>query len=414
MKIKNKKAIVLPEVIRLIIAVLCIILLIMLAVQVYSIFTRSNELEQAKATLNEIMSMSSQLEKLGDSTNLLVIAPKEWSIVSIKDKLCICKISGDPTQVEKECSVSGTCQNIKATIYYFCGQANPKDIISNCLAMSQKESPGAQKLPFQLFLTKGVDGLILSVKPYSQAKSGDLTKGFFSSYLDSVLTDTLKTTIKNYIETPNEVNKAKVVKEINSNSVIKSASASGYNWQLKLWAMDTKVMNEFIYSYDSKNSCETTDYSGLAGIDTTRGFINLGIYLCKLKTTSTTPALGSVVGQSDPDKAELSEDLDASLENKNLQNYVLNYIKSSSADNEKLIRAQINSDYTVSGATASGHDDYKWQLKIGIPSNPPTDKIVYSYNVSSNSCSLFYWKSSTITLEGDERGPATLELYLCK
>jgi len=409
MKTKNKKAIVMPEVIRLIIAVLCIILLIMLAVQVYSIFNRSNELEQAKSTLNELVSMSSQLQKLGDSTSLMVLAPKDWSIVSIKDKLCICKLSGDPSQVEKECLAAGTCQNIKSSIYYFCGQANPTDIISNCLAMSQKESPGAQKLPFQLFLTKGVDNLLLSVKPYSQASSNDLTKGFFSSYLNSVLTDTLKTTIKNYIETPNEANKAKVVKEINSNSVIKNALASGYNWQLKFWAADTKIMNEFIYSYDSKGSCETTDYSGLAGIDTTRGFINLGIYLCKLKTVSTTPAPGSVVGQSDPDKAEIDIGLESALESSKFQYSILQYLKTSNLENENLIIAQLNKESVIDAATTA---NYKWQLKIGIPSNPPTEKIIYSYNPTIP-CPLFYSRNS-IVLDGDARGPSSLDLYLCK
>jgi D-alanyl-lipoteichoic acid acyltransferase DltB (MBOAT superfamily) len=50
----HKKAILMPEVLRIIIAVLCIVLLIMLASNLYSLFTRSSEIEQAKSTLNEI------------------------------------------------------------------------------------------------------------------------------------------------------------------------------------------------------------------------------------------------------------------------------------------------------------------------------------------------------------------------
>jgi hypothetical protein len=115
--LKNKKAILMPEVLRIILAVLCLIALIMLAVQLYSIFTRSNDLEQAKATLNEILAKAAVLDESGKHTDLLILSPGKrkggdtWKIVAYPDtkELCICPIVSGITE-KQACQQQGTCQ----------------------------------------------------------------------------------------------------------------------------------------------------------------------------------------------------------------------------------------------------------------------------------------------------------------
>lgn len=115
--LKNKKAILAEEVTRIVLAVLGIIVLIILAVQLYSIFTRSSDLEQAKATLNEILAKASLLDESGKHTDLLVIAPgarkggNNWKIVSYPEakELCICPIVSGLSETDA-CHKQGTCQ----------------------------------------------------------------------------------------------------------------------------------------------------------------------------------------------------------------------------------------------------------------------------------------------------------------
>jgi hypothetical protein len=82
MVIKNsKKAILLPETLKLVIAVVCILLLAYLAWSLYSIFMTKSDLAQAKETLKAIAAKINGLEE-GETTDYLVVAPKDWYIVA--------------------------------------------------------------------------------------------------------------------------------------------------------------------------------------------------------------------------------------------------------------------------------------------------------------------------------------------
>ncbi|MBM3247595.1 hypothetical protein FJZ17_03610 [Candidatus Pacearchaeota archaeon] len=153
---KSKKGIVLSETLRIIIAVACIFLLIYLAVGLYGIFTRSSELEQAKATLEGIIG---KMGVLGENQELkyVIVNPREWRIVFFQDNnyknLCICPFDL-PDKQKETCIKQGVCQvlsnNITMYSCYF-----DKDIISedlSCLSLKQ--------LPISLTITRNSEGYV--------------------------------------------------------------------------------------------------------------------------------------------------------------------------------------------------------------------------------------------------------------
>lgn len=80
----KKKAILMPETLKIILAVLAIGVLIYLAVSVFGIFRQQYKFEQAKKTLNNIFEqVSSSIEKKDFSPKeLLVVSPQDWTIIS--------------------------------------------------------------------------------------------------------------------------------------------------------------------------------------------------------------------------------------------------------------------------------------------------------------------------------------------
>lgn len=114
---KNKNAeITIEEVAKMVIAVGCIIVLIILASGLYGIFTKKTELEQARETLKQLVEKIKLLEE-GDSGNYLITSPKDWYIISYKkgedspkncfmgNCLCICNDFNI-----NDCDVKGICQ----------------------------------------------------------------------------------------------------------------------------------------------------------------------------------------------------------------------------------------------------------------------------------------------------------------
>lgn len=122
-EINGKKAILLPETLRIIIAVLCIFLLVYLAINLYGIFTRSSELEQAKATLEGIIGKANALED-GESVEYLITGPEKWILLSYssdnsqglctKNCACICPNFGLTDNINhiEVCRKQGVCLNL--------------------------------------------------------------------------------------------------------------------------------------------------------------------------------------------------------------------------------------------------------------------------------------------------------------
>lgn len=109
-KMKNKKAMVLKEVMNLLLAVGCIILLIYISISLYQIFTSKHVSEQASGTLSNIVA---QLNYLDNDRKVLVESPENYYIASIANGfsvgeclsgfcLCICD--------DSSCSKIVSCQ----------------------------------------------------------------------------------------------------------------------------------------------------------------------------------------------------------------------------------------------------------------------------------------------------------------
>jgi len=100
----KRKAIMLPETLKIIIAIVCIVLLIYLAWSLYDLFIVKSDLAKARETLKQINNEISLLDEL-DERNYLVVSPEKWYFVSYEDKLCIC--SGDDVAKREECCING-------------------------------------------------------------------------------------------------------------------------------------------------------------------------------------------------------------------------------------------------------------------------------------------------------------------
>jgi len=74
MKIRTKKAILLPEVLKIIIAVLSLVILIYLAVSLHGIFIQKSRIEQAKVNIDEIIIKLNDLKE-SESTKYTLLSP---------------------------------------------------------------------------------------------------------------------------------------------------------------------------------------------------------------------------------------------------------------------------------------------------------------------------------------------------
>jgi hypothetical protein len=127
--IKSKRAFELigEHGVELIISVLAIVVLIFLGTSVANIFLqRQDQTEQAKSSLESIMSSIKSLEKEGDSKEIIVLNPKDWIISYQSDTrvgkrpiscqthscLCICRFSSDKDELFNNCNdeEKGICQ----------------------------------------------------------------------------------------------------------------------------------------------------------------------------------------------------------------------------------------------------------------------------------------------------------------
>ncbi len=112
----EKRGFLLPEyVLKIVIAVLAIILLVYLAVMLYSSFFKTTELNKAKADLEHIEDFQMPKARSEGSVGFPLVSPKDWFLFSFQDSgewcggrcLCIC-----PEQNKKSCEVQGACKKI--------------------------------------------------------------------------------------------------------------------------------------------------------------------------------------------------------------------------------------------------------------------------------------------------------------
>jgi len=113
---KNKKAelFAAEEVVKIVMAVICIIILITLAAGLYGIFTKKTDLEQARQSLKEIVAKINGLEE-GQTTDYLVVAPKKWYFLNYNTEICICSEENLLKSME-DCCNKGAKQSLDKTI----------------------------------------------------------------------------------------------------------------------------------------------------------------------------------------------------------------------------------------------------------------------------------------------------------
>jgi hypothetical protein len=249
---KNKKAEILAEeVVKIVLAVVCIIILIILAAGLYGIFTKKTDLEQARATLKEIVAKIDSLGE-GEQKNVLITSPKDWYIVGFskgenmpfdcngENCICICEryfavpaskavyiespYSGN-VAVEsfiniykkesngvKNCETSGTCKSIsqKPEIIDTWFTIKTKgmtwgSVISEKIQDTKirRDNIGISSVPLVLFISKEdtiklATSFILVDVPEIKSSVETIKPG--EPFIESVLTEDEKNSLYNFLE----------------------------------------------------------------------------------------------------------------------------------------------------------------------------------------------------------------------
>ena len=135
----NKRAILLPKTLNIIIAVICIVILIGLAVKVYGSVKRDNEIKQAQKSLENLANAIENVIQdnqpreffvespyTGDVANWYIFAwpSKDFSKPSVcNGENCICVCLAHPVEggVVEECNKGGACQvtTLPVKTFYF-------------------------------------------------------------------------------------------------------------------------------------------------------------------------------------------------------------------------------------------------------------------------------------------------------
>lgn len=247
----NKKSILLPEGLKIIIAVLCILILIYLAWSLYTLFTTKSKLTQAKETLKEIVDKINGLEE-GKIEPFLITTPKGWVIMASddcgnKEGNCIVSCSEDYEGKLQECFEKGIYEPIKfkINIGYYC-------VLKEQIGMDPRtevKSPGCFEI--------GIESVNL-------LRSGDYVfigdEGYFSianalelalKSKDPETGETIDKLIESYIKSRDENIKKKIEETISSYFVSNNLEVRD-KWELKLISFSDLQEGEINFGYKLK------------------------------------------------------------------------------------------------------------------------------------------------------------------
>jgi len=114
-----------PETLKIILAVMGIFILAYLVFSFYGMFVKNTKLEQAKATLNQILEGLDWLDYMEKNNKfenkIMLTSPKDWYLLELNmngvSKLCICENLGrdDEKQVNL-CNEKGVCEKLNQKI----------------------------------------------------------------------------------------------------------------------------------------------------------------------------------------------------------------------------------------------------------------------------------------------------------
>jgi hypothetical protein len=140
-KMKNKKAILLPETLKIILAVIGISLLLYLSVNLYGLFTTKTDIEQARSSLDKLYSEIQEVDKSNEARSFSIQSPNDWWIIAwpyekeekkpdqCNNDYCIClcpKVSDinicqgiDIEEAFDECNTNGICKEVSTKVDTF-------------------------------------------------------------------------------------------------------------------------------------------------------------------------------------------------------------------------------------------------------------------------------------------------------
>lgn len=138
--IKNKKAILMPEILKIIIGVLCIVVLIYLAVKIYGASTGRTEIEQARVHLETINRIIENIKE-DESQEYILLSPKDWLLTGwpINDGHYLIDVDQSPLIKYKDSDMPDKCMesNWKYCLC-MCGPVNKdkNEILNACNELS--------------------------------------------------------------------------------------------------------------------------------------------------------------------------------------------------------------------------------------------------------------------------------------
>lgn len=196
---KNRKAqnFLMPEVLKMIVALACIIILIAVGYVMYGLLTKKTEIEQAKATLNNIIEKIEFIQE-GQKTEYLMTGPKGGYLVkyaegqkspaTCKGKNCLCICLGDVNLNyagaknyfnEDEgisiCEKRGICKVVDRKVEFMTGSALTNSVVTKYISSFIILNP----LPLELYLRKTKE--TIEVLLGEEAGEGEIFTNLLSS-----------------------------------------------------------------------------------------------------------------------------------------------------------------------------------------------------------------------------------------
>lgn len=168
-KINRKGDILASEVLKLVLAALCIIALVYLAVVMFGLLQAKTQTEQARGTLDELAAKSNLLQS-GEQAETLIVAPKGWFIISF-----------ERASLVKECTSNFCicmCDNAKCDSSVVCRGSDKfvllRDVGGNEVRMLEKEAPFSVKYTKINEKVYPYSALFMNVQDLSAARTAAL------------------------------------------------------------------------------------------------------------------------------------------------------------------------------------------------------------------------------------------------
>jgi Tfp pilus assembly protein PilE len=167
----EKKAILPQEVLKILIAVLCLVILIYLAVELYSLFIVKSDIEKATATVEAIAGKANALQN-SQSAQYMITNLKDWSLIQIDVPL----FCSDSRSVYDSCLC--LCKDVEANDHgpnmdnqmnmQSCKSKGACSLVSNFEIKKDsgnvKKSILISQVPLNIYLTKENDKISLYLK----------------------------------------------------------------------------------------------------------------------------------------------------------------------------------------------------------------------------------------------------------